>query len=281
MKWSQAAIEIGQVIHGYELEENPAFEQARERVRTAEREEGQWEGPAIGLWMQLFHECRANRHHGFDPEGEPLERLDALCRALRAKLVEEMREHGKLEGVTVVPYRAALKIPRDLRVLDPACGSGHFLLYAFDLLITIYEEGWNDGAVKSEATGRTLRDDYPEKAALYRALPGLILAHNLHGVDIDPRCAQIAQLALWMRAQRGYKDLEVPAAERPMIRRSNIVVAEPLATDDETLKEFVEGIRDPALARVFKELVETLKLAGDFGVAPRVEELVSRGPKKG
>src|SRR5690606_15924019 len=46
------------------------------------------------------------------------------------------------------------KDPRDLRVLDPACGSGHFLLYAFDLLLTIYEEAWADPeSPKSEATG--------------------------------------------------------------------------------------------------------------------------------
>ena len=46
------------------------------------------------------------------------------------------------------------KDPRDLRVLDPACGSGHFLLYAFDLLLTIYEEAYADPeSPTSEATG--------------------------------------------------------------------------------------------------------------------------------
>jgi hypothetical protein len=96
------------------------------------------------------------------------------------------------------------KDPRDIRVLDPACGSGHFLLYAFDLFLPIYEEAYADrDSPKSEATGVNLTADYPSLDALRRAIPGLVLAHNLHGVDIDPRCAQIAQLALWMRAQRG------------------------------------------------------------------------------
>ena len=36
------------------------------------------------------------------------------------------------------------KDPRDLKLLDPACGSGHFLLYGFDLLIVIYREAWED-----------------------------------------------------------------------------------------------------------------------------------------
>lgn len=176
----------------------------------------------------------------------------------------------------------AKKDPRDLRVLDPACGSGHFLLYAFDLLIAIYEEGYSDAdGPKSEATGKTLAADYPSLEALRRALPALVLAQNLHGVDIDPRCAQIAQLALWMRAQRTFRDFGVGRVERPLIRRSNIVVAEPLVTDDATLKEFLAKLGDVELARVFTQLVETLKLAGDLGLLLRVERLVAHGPARG
>src|SRR5205823_13841166 len=59
----------------------------------------------------------------------------------------------------------APKDPRDLKVLDPACGSGHFLLYAFGLLQTIYEEAWADEkapAANSTNTHRTLRADYAD-----------------------------------------------------------------------------------------------------------------------
>ena len=178
--------------------------------------------------------------------------------------------------------RAPKKDPRDLRVLDPACGSGHFLLYAFDLLLTIYEEAWADPeSPRSEATGRTLAEDYPSLDALRKAVPGLILAHNLHGVDIDPRCAQIAQLALWMRAQKAYRDFGIGRAERPQIRRSNIVVAEPLVADEQIAKEFVAKLDDPELGRVFMSLVESLSLAGDMGLLLRVEQLVARQPKRG
>src|SRR5690348_1339742 len=65
----------------------------------------------------------------------------------------------------------AKKDPRDLRVLDPACGSGHFLLYAFDLLLPIYEEAYSDSeSPKSEATGKTLAQDYPSLNALRKAV---------------------------------------------------------------------------------------------------------------
>jgi hypothetical protein len=176
----------------------------------------------------------------------------------------------------------AKKDPRDLRVLDPACGSGHFLLYAFDLLLAIYEEAHADpGSPKNEATGRTLAEDYPTLDVLRKAIPGLILAHNLHGVDIDPRCAQIAQLALWMRAQKASRDFDIARAERAQIRRSNIVVAEPLVADDQIAKEFVAKLGDAELGRVFTELVEALKLAGEMGILLRVETVVAQSIKPG
>ncbi|HEX3131567.1 MAG TPA: DNA methyltransferase, partial [Thermoanaerobaculia bacterium] len=173
------------------------------------------------------------------------------------------------------------KDPRDLRVLDPACGSGHFLLYAFDLLLAIYEEARADPeSPKSEATGKTLMEDYPNLDALRRAVPGLILTHNLHGVDIDPRCAQIAQLALWMRAQKAYRDFGIGRAERPQIRRSNIVVAEPLVADEQIAKEFVAKLGDAELGRVFRELVESLSRAGELGLLLHVEQVVGQQAKR-
>ena len=77
-------------------------------------------------------------------------------------------------------------------------------------------------------TGRTLRADYPDPIELRVNVPGLILENNLWGIDIDPRCAQIAALALWMRAQRALRDVGVTPSARPAIRRTNIVVAESL-----------------------------------------------------
>jgi hypothetical protein len=176
----------------------------------------------------------------------------------------------------------AKKDPRDLRVLDPACGSGHFLLYAFDLLVAVYEEAYADPeSPKSEATGKTLAQDYPSLDALREAVPGLVLAYNLHGVDIDPRCAQIAQLALWMRVQRAYRDLSLARVDRPQIRRSNIVIAEPLVADEQLTQEFVARLGDAELGQVFTALVAKLNLAGDLGLLLPVETFVSQTPERG
>ena len=72
-----------------------------------------------------------------------------------------------------------IQAPEDLTVCDPACGSGHMLTYAFDLLHEIYEE---EGYAPSD-------------------IPGLILKHNLYGMEIDERAASLAAFALTMKAR--------------------------------------------------------------------------------
>jgi len=165
------------------------------------------------------------------------------------------------------------KDPRDLRVLDPACGSGHFLLYSFDLLLGIYEEAWEDErfGVGSEATDRTLREEYPDFAALRRAAPVLIVEHNLHGMDIDPRCAQIAAFALWLRAQRAWQEAGVPVAERPRVQRTHIVVAEPIPGNAALVEEFAGRLDPPLLRKLFKQIVDEVRLAGELGALLQVE----------
>ena len=172
------------------------------------------------------------------------------------------------------------KDPRDLRVLDPACGSGHFLLYCFDLLAGdpsrglagIYLEAWRaEDQPPSQATGNSLRQDYPTEEALLKAVPELILRHNLHGVDIDPRAAQIAALALWMRAQRGFQEAGIPAAERPPIRRTNVVTAEPMPGDQLLVHEFSTGLEPRVLGELFQQMVEAMQLAGELGSLLRID----------
>jgi hypothetical protein len=166
------------------------------------------------------------------------------------------------------------KDPRDLKVLDPACGSGHFLLYAFELLLTIYEEAWHDerGAVSSQVSGQSLRADYPDFRALQRVVPALIVQHNLHGVDIDPRCAQIAALALWLRAQRAFRDFGLSAKERTPISRTHIVVAEPMPGAVAMVDAFATGLDPPLLRDLFRKMVGEMRLAGDLGTLLRVED---------
>ena len=128
----------------------------------------------------------------------------------------------------------AKKDPRDLKVLDPACGSGHFLLYAFELLLTIYEEAWHDERAgvtsqrdRSITAGRLSRSRCPSacRARAHRSSTTCTVWTSI------PRCAQIAALALWLRAQRAFKDFGLPANGRTPITRTHIVVAEPMPGD--------------------------------------------------
>jgi len=165
------------------------------------------------------------------------------------------------------------KDPRDLRVLDPACGSGHFLLYAFDLLERIYEEAWEDPeSPKSEITGQSLRDEFETIEDLRRAVPKLTIEHNLHGVDIDPRAVQIAALALWLRAQKTWKSLGLKAAERPQVTKSNIVTAEPMPGEKDMKEEFAAGLKPRVLGQLVDVVFDKMKLAGEAGSLLKIEE---------
>jgi hypothetical protein len=165
--------------------------------------------------------------------------------------------------------------PRELRVLDPACGSGHFLLYAYDVLTAAYREAWaSQDWPPFIPTGRTLRQDYPTAEALERALPGLVLRHNLFGVDIDLRSTQIAALALWLRAQRSYQEQKVPIGERPVITRTDIVCAEPMPGEEEERQAFVATLEPPVLGQLFQRVFEHMALAGEAGSLLKLEELL-------
>jgi len=170
-----------------------------------------------------------------------------------------------------IPHRP-LKDPRQLRMLDPACGSMHFGLYAFDLYEVIYEEAWDRGLA-------SLRADFPERDALRREIPGLIIEHNIHGIDIDPRAVQIAGLSLWLRAQRSWQQQRLPARQRPQIRRSNIVCAEPMPGDKAMLREFIASQfgpeEQPAFTFLLERVFDRMTLAGEAGSLLKIEEEIS------
>ena len=163
--------------------------------------------------------------------------------------------------------------PEQIRVCDPACGSGHMLTYAFDLLYAIYEE-----------------EGYEADK-----IPALILANNLTGVEIDDRAGALAAFALAMKAaaklgRRRFlrmeakpdicvmQDVKFTPAE---LRDVAAVVGKDLFTDElrETLGQFeqaknfgsliVPKLRDPA---------ETLRVvaARDFGGDLLLKEVQER-----
>ncbi len=101
---------------------------------------------------------------------------------------------------------------RDVTVLDPAVGSGHFLLRAADLLFEMYEE-----------EGTESRQD----------IPRLVLERNLYGIDIDLRSVQIAALALYMKAATHVGGPLVP-------ERLNLVAADVQLAGSELPKEYMK-----------------------------------------
>lgn len=123
-----------------------------------------------------------------------------------------------------------IESPEDISLCDPACGSGHILVYAFELLAKMYLE-------------REYR---------MRDIPGLILSKNLHGMEIDPRAAQIAGLALAMCARE---------MDRRFFGRgvqADVVVLEPVMLEEDDIPH------GAALAKK-KDLIDALSHLDEVG----------------
>ena len=110
-------------------------------------------------------------------EGHP---NDTLQRAWKYYLPEAEQETSVQQQLAAIRKEYADIRPEDIRCIDPCMGSGHILCYMFDLLMQIYED-----------YGYTAR----EAAAS-------IVEHNLYGLDIDDRAAQLAYFAVMMKARQ-------------------------------------------------------------------------------
>lgn len=92
--------------------------------------------------------------------------------------VEDAKQEAEVQRkIDAIKYQNVN--PEDIRIIEPCCGSGHILVYVFDLLYKMYEE----------------------KGYQQREIPTLILKNNLVGLDVDKRAAQLASFSLVMKAR--------------------------------------------------------------------------------
>lgn len=190
---------------------------------------------------------------------------------------EALSQEELLKQPVYIPHRA-IKDPRFIRMLDPACGSMHFGLYAFDLYERIYEEAWQlEAELGAEAFVREgdlkpLQQTYESFEDFKAEIPRLIIEHNIHGVDIDPRAVQIAGLSLWQRAQRAWQKQAIKPQKRPRVRKSNVVCAEPMPGEKALLQEFSSTLNPPVLGQLLEAIFDKMELAGEAGTLLKIEE---------
>lgn len=147
----------------------------------------------------------------------------------------------------------AIANPEDFRIIDPACGSGHMLTYAFDVLWDMYDEA-----------------GYPS-----RRIARLILEKNLHGADVDGRAAQLASFALTMKAvEHDARFLERIEREsqrgvETSWRGPRIVHVESVKLDELSPAEITDASGEGVSLGV-SQLIEQLRYADTYGSLIRV-----------
>ncbi|MGN0894433.1 MAG: BREX-1 system adenine-specific DNA-methyltransferase PglX [Succinivibrio sp.] len=140
---------------------------------------------------------------------------------------------------TAEPETDFLKIekPQDIKVCDPCCGSGHMLVYAFDLLYKIYEE---QGYSNTE-------------------IPKLILENNLFGLELDERASELAAFALMMKARE--KDRRVfSRAVTPQICH-----LQKIEFTDQELSDYQNKVGSYIITSDVLETVKQFSEADNFG----------------
>ncbi|HRD10455.1 MAG TPA: BREX-1 system adenine-specific DNA-methyltransferase PglX [Mycobacterium sp.] len=173
-----------------------------------------------------------------------------------SRLVEQMAYY--VDSIGPEPDFLKVNGPEEIKVIDPACGSGHMLTYAFDILYSIYEE---EGYAPAE-------------------IPGLILSNNLHGVEIDPRAGALAAFAITMKARERQRTFFSKQAE------PHICVLEPISFSADELDLLIERGSDRAAGVEFWNQFVDVGLSGwltktiegqDRFAEPAVDRIVSAG----
>ncbi|MEG1254467.1 BREX-1 system adenine-specific DNA-methyltransferase PglX [Clostridium sp.] len=183
-------------------------------------------------------------------EGHPNEELQKQWKYY----LEEADQEPEVE-VELKKIRAeyAMLTPEDIKVLDPCMGSGHILVYAFDVLYEIYK-----------------RAGYTE-----REIPRLILQNNLYGLDIDDRAAQLASFALIMKA-RHYNRRLFREIEREHIELNLCSIQESNSIYKEAIDYFCSlntGLDNDDLENDLEYLWSTFTDAKEYGSILEVKEV--------
>lgn len=133
----------------------------------------------------------------------------------------------------------------EITVLDPACGSGHMLLYSFDVLYQMYlEEG-------------SIPENY---------IPREVLRNNLYGIDIDTGAAQIAALSLYLKAKEYSPDVEIP--------QLNIASADAVLINGDRKREVLNRAQSGLEEEILEQIWRSFANIREVGSLVEVEDQI-------
>ncbi|MCU0485176.1 MAG: BREX-1 system adenine-specific DNA-methyltransferase PglX [Anaerolineales bacterium] len=140
-----------------------------------------------------------------------------------------------------------IESPEEIKVCDPACGSGHMLTYAFDLLYAIYEEQGYEPA----------------------QIPSLVLGKNLYGIEIDQRAGDLAAFALVMKARARDKRFFSRGIE------PNICVLQNVSFTAEEINAYMKAVGNDLFTQDLWVTLKQFEQADNFGslIQPQLKDV--------
>ncbi len=151
---------------------------------------------------------------------------------------------------SLIKERREVKNLNKIQILDPACGSGHFLIYLFDMLYEMYLE-----------EGKTAVKDIAKE----------IIEKNLHGIDIDTRAIQITALILYIK----FKEKSVD--DKSKIPRFNLFTTDIISYKTEILNEFInEFEQSKTLKKIIVTIWSNLQDIRKTGSLSKIDQIIKK-----
>ena len=251
----------------YVIELNDIIEAFNAVEQDAQVEENIWQSDDILGWLYESYNNAKKQAHKDSGDKTEYDKVSLQSQVYTPRWVVEFLVHNSLGKMYLEMYpdseikdeykianapKTRVREPKplnEIKLIDPASGSGNFLLYAFAFFYALYKDQIdNYGA------------DYDEED-----IPKLIIENNLYGVDLDDRAAQLAQLGLWIKAKQKNRNTTT--------LNFNVVSSDFFLPDfKEVLPIFESGIADQNQRKIVEEIWTDLQQAHKFGSLVKIEE---------
>lgn len=263
-------IELNDIVEAFNAVETDIDIIKSQQPTTNNQEPNIWQSDDILGWLYESYNNAKKQAHKDSGDKTEYDKVSLQSQVYTPRWVVEFLVHNSLGKMYLEMFpdseikdlykianapKTRVREPKrlhEIKLIDPASGSGNFLLYAFAFFYALYKDQIDNNSA-----------DYDEED-----IPKLIIENNLYGVDLDDRAAQLAQLGLWIKAKQKNRNTT--------ILNFHVVSSDFFLPDfEKVLPIFESGIADQNQRKIVEEIWTDLQQAHKFGSLVKIEEKLS------